>query len=125
MQRVLAAPGQRLGRVEQGGGKGGLAQRNAACRLAPAATANGVVAGVARVVVGDHGVGVVVAAVQKHADERLVVGGGKGRSLAHGGEVEGKWQRSACQAQLGGPAQKRAAGVEFGLKQMHGGLTYF
>ena len=100
-----------------------LGQRNTARRLASAATANGAVGVVAGVVVGHHGVGVVVAAVKKYADQRLVVSGVKGGGFAHGGQVECKRQRGASQRELTRAAQKSPAAVQVGLEQVHGGLA--
>ena len=119
MQRILHAVRQSCAGREQGRGQLGAAQGDAAGALAWAAAPDSAVGVVTGFVIANDGVGVVVAAVKKHADQRLVVSGFKSRRLAHGRQVQGKRQGRAAQGQLAAAAQKGAATVQFGLEQVH------
>ncbi len=101
--------------AEQRGGERVLGDRDAAA-ASPLRHADRAVGVVARVVVGDDGVGVVVAAVQEDADQRLVVvsGGLRGR-LAHGGQVEGEGQRGAGHRQLARSGAGRRGACALGI----------
>src|SRR4029077_11468119 len=61
------------------------------------------------VVVRDHGVGVVIAAVHEEAHERLVVGVVEGRGLADGGEIDGQRSGDSHHSKLHGALQDDAA----------------
>jgi len=92
----------RHSRVEQGGRQIGLAQCNAPSCLPCATTPDGAVLRVAGIVIGDHGVGIVVAAIKKHADQRFVVVARRveGGCLTHGGQVQCQGQGRARHGQL-------------------------
>ncbi len=80
--------------------------------LAGATAANCVVQGVVSVVVRDHGVGVVVAAVHEEAHQRLVVGVVEGRGFADGGEIDRQRRGDAHRAELQRALQDDAARPE-------------
>ena len=88
------------------------------------AAADGAVGVVAGVVVGDDGVGVIIAAIEKHANQSFVVAGVKGGGFTHGSQVQGKGQRGAGQGELTGAAQERAAAVQRRVDQVHGAFLF-
>ena len=124
VQRILAPTGQRSRWVEQGRRQICLGQRYAAGRLARTTTAYRAIQVVAGVVIGDHGVCVVVGTVEKHTDQGFVIGRIKRRRFSNGGQVEGHWQRSATQRQLRTATQEVAPTVVVDLEQVHG-CPYF
>ena len=99
-QRILAAAGQR----DRIGIEDGLGERGAA--VGDASPRRPCVEIVARLVVGDDGVGIIVAAEQEDADQRLVVAGGRGRGLADRGEVH----RRRARRRRPGERRRRASG---------------
>src|SRR5256885_17122918 len=78
------------------------------------AAADGGVLPVAGAVVGHDGVGVVAAAVEEDADQRLVVVRLEGGGLAQCGEVQGEGQGGTGGGQLRAAAQECAARVAGG-----------
>src|SRR5260370_1258641 len=74
-------------------------------------------------VVGHDGVGVVAAAVEEDADQRLVVVRLEGGGLAQCGEVQGEGQGGTGGGQLRAAAQECAARVAGGGGGVHGDIA--
>src|SRR2546427_6391120 len=74
-------------------------------------------------VVGHDGVGVVAAAVEEDADQRLVVVRLEGGGLAQCGEVQGEGQGGTGGGQLRAAAQECAARVAGGGDEVHGDIA--
>ena len=106
-ERHLACVGQRDAGRQCGRGEAVAG----ACDAAANVQVGGVVGGVVR----DHRVGVVVAAVQEHADERLVVARRLRRRFAHCGEVERPGRGDAGHRHGARAAQEFAPGELLGV----------
>ena len=111
-QRVLQVVGEHraVERRECRGGEIRARQRDAGLVLARCLGADLVIQRVVSRVVRHQRVGAVIAAVQEHAYQRLVVAGVEGRGLADGGEVDGERRRHAQRRKLHGALQDETAG---------------
>ena len=106
-QRILPAARQRGARLQQVGREHAAVDAQVAAQR--------ILRVVAGLVVGHQRIGVVVAAEQEDAHQRLVVRGGLGRCLAHGRQRQGPGRGAARDGQRRGALQEDAARSVVGL----------